>query len=172
MCCSGLKNSAGWTCDSIATVRLPPVLLPPVELATESQICKKKLRYIFFKNWKINNIKIKKIRLCAADNFGALRLVGPLTCGLHHHPPAAFGPRAHARPTRVASCPTSFAFICSYTASNGQYIYTIAAVPGSFMATLANGWDQQLNIVSRDPFLFMIFLWFTVIFQRFSQNKK
>jgi len=36
--------------------------LPPVELAKGGQICKKKLRHIFFKNQKINNIKIKKSR--------------------------------------------------------------------------------------------------------------
>ena len=34
--------------------------LPPVELATGSQICKKKMRHIFLKNQKIINIKFKK----------------------------------------------------------------------------------------------------------------
>jgi len=35
--------------------------IPPVELAAGGQICKKKIRHIFLKNLKINNIKIKKI---------------------------------------------------------------------------------------------------------------
>jgi len=63
--------------------------LPPVELTTGGQIYKKNLRYIFLKNQKINNKKIKKTptsNVPGRRHYLHKNFPSPLsTAQAHHH---------------------------------------------------------------------------------------
>ena len=62
MICSGQKKFARWTGGNIATVHHQRYALTASWTGDRRPDLQKKfLRYIYLKNWKINNIKIKKL---------------------------------------------------------------------------------------------------------------